>query len=128
MKMQNIFKVSSIKSGLAIGAVALALPILAFAQPATGITRPQNPPPIPGFGIDWVIGILNTVVKWTFTVFLIVAVIFIIIAAFRYLFSGGDPAAVKKATQTVVFAAVAIAVALLSVSIEFLIRQLLSVS
>src|SRR3989338_2279378 len=84
--------------------------------------------PLRDLKLNQVLTILNTLVSWLFTIFLIVAVIFIIFAAFRYLLSGGDPAAVKKATQTVVFAAVAIAVALLSVSIEFLIRQLLSVS
>ena len=71
-----------------------------------------------------VIDILNTFVTWIFTVFLIVAVIFIIVAAFRYLFSGGDPTKIKAATQAVIFAAVAIAVALLSISIRFVVQQI----
>lgn len=111
------------KIGLVIvGGMMAALPLLALAQ-GTGITQPIGPPTI-NFNIQTVINILNNVVTWVFTIFLIVAVIFIIIAAFRYLFSGGDPAGVKGATQAVVFAAVAIAVALLSVAIRFIVQQL----
>lgn len=123
MKIQNVFKASSVKSGLTIGVVTLALPLVTLAQ-GSGITDAKNPPVITGFTPLGVLTLLNNVVTWLFTIFLIIAVIFIIIAAFRYLFSGGDPAGVKKATQAVVFAAVAIAVALLSVSLRFIVEQL----
>ena len=73
-----------------------------------------------------VIDILNTFVTWIFTVFLIVAVIFVIIAAFHYLVSGSKPEGVKKATHMLVYAAIAIAVALLSVGLRSLVEQLVT--
>lgn len=112
---------SGAKIALAVGGMVSALPLLALAQ--SGITTPVAPPTIL-FNFQTVINILNTAVTWIFTVFLIVAVIFIIVAAFRYLFSGGDAAAIKKATQAVIFAAVAIAVALLSIAIRFVVQQI----
>ena len=112
---------SGVKTALVIGSAVSVVPLLAMAQ--SGITQPVAPPTIM-FNFQTVINILNTAVTWTFTVFLIVAVIFIIIAAFRYLFSGGDPAGVKKATTAVVYAAVAIAVALLSIAIRFVVQQI----
>ena len=110
---------------LVMGGVVSALPLLALAQ--SGIQQPVAPPPIL-FSFQTVINLLNTAVTWIFTVFLIVAVIFIIVAAFRYLFSGGDATKIKAATQAVIFAAVAIAVALLSVSIRFIVAQIVGVT
>ncbi|HEY4523959.1 MAG TPA: pilin [Candidatus Paceibacterota bacterium] len=82
--------------------------------------------PLRDLKFNQVLTILNTLVSWLFTIFLIVAVIFIIFAAFRYLLSGGDPAAVKKATHMLIYAAIAIGVALLSVSVQFIVKQLVT--
>lgn len=119
MKLQKILKV-----GGAVGLATLVLPVLVFAQ--TGITGPVGPPDA-DFGFQEVIGVMNTLVTWIFTIFIILAVIMVIVAAFFYLTSGGDGTKVKKATQMVVFAAVAIAVALLAISIRYIVENLLGV-
>jgi len=110
-----------------IGALALGtalLPMLVMAQ--SNITGPVNPPP-KAFSFTEIIRILNTIVTWLFTIFLIVAVVFVILAAFKYLTSGGDPEKVKEASRNLVFAAVAIAVALLAISVRFLVQDFLQV-
>ena len=108
----------------AVGAILMVLPLASIAQgPPSGVGGAVSPPTIQ-FSFQTVVNLLNTVVTWIFTIFLIVSVIFIILAAFNYLTSGGDAEKVSKATRQVVFAAVAIAVALLSVAIRFVVEQL----
>lgn len=104
----------------------LLLPML--LQPANASAQSSMPSsfPLKDLKFNQVLGVLNTFVSWLFTVFLIVAVIFIIFAAFKYLIYGSNPTEVKKATHMLVFAAVAIAVALLSVSARFIIEQLVT--
>lgn len=120
MGLKKIFRTAG-----GVGILGMALPLLASAQ-GSGVTQPVSPPSV-NFNINSVIGLLNNIVTWVFTLFLIIAVIFILIAAFRYLFSGGEAGKVKEATRAVVYAAVAIAVALLSVSIRFIVGSLLGV-
>ena len=62
---------------------------------------------------DDVLTILNNLTNWLYTIFLIVAVIFIILAAFKYLTSGGGEE-VGVAHKMLLYAAIAIAVAMLS--------------
>jgi heme/copper-type cytochrome/quinol oxidase subunit 2 len=104
--------------------VGLLLPLLAGAQ-GSGIQQTTSPPQGTNFSINSLLQFLNTVVSWLFTIFLIIAVIYIIIAAFKYLTSGGDPTKVQDATRAVIYAAVAIAVALLSVAIRSFVTSIL---
>ena len=59
-------------------------------------------------------GALNSIVNWLFTVLLIVAVIFILIAAFNFITAAGDPEKVKTARQFVIYALIGVVVALLA--------------
>lgn len=104
-------------------AVSALLPIVVAAQ----IISPGGPPAGSGWDFNRIVGVLNTLITWVYTVFLILAVIFAILTAFKYLTSGGDPEKVKAASQMLIYVAVAIAVALLSVAIQFVIRGLLQV-
>ncbi len=113
MKLQKI-------SGV-IAVASLLLPMIAGAALVA-------PAPIPGFNIEYVLGLLQNVVSWLFSIFLIVAVIFLLIAAFKYLTSGGDASKVSEATNAVIYAAVAIGVALLAASVTFLVRDFLGIS
>ena len=90
---------------------------------------------VPGadsFGIDDNVGIeesgklLNIVagtVKWVYTIFFIVAVIFILFAAFNYLSGGENTEKLKTAHNQIIYAAIAIAVALLAVGISTIIQR-----
>ena len=102
---------------------SLLLPVLAGAQGGQG-----GPPVIQNFNIDYILQILQTAVNWLFSIFLIIAVVFLLLAAFKYLTSGGDSAKVGEASKAVIYAAVAIGVALLAASIQYLVRDILGIS
>jgi uncharacterized membrane protein HdeD (DUF308 family) len=70
--------------------------------------------------------IINTIVKWVYWLFFAMAVLFIILAAFTYLTAGGDPGKVKKANTQLIYAIVAVAVALIAYGIEALVRSALT--
>ena len=110
MKLQKI--------SFALVITGVLLPIFAGAQLLPG------PEPIPSFGIVYVLDTLDMIVSWIFNIFLVVAVIFLLFAAFKYLMSGGDATKVGEATRAVIYAAVAIGVALLSASLVSLVRSI----
>lgn len=60
--------------------------------------------------------ILAKIAQWTYTIFFIVAIIFILVAAFNFLTAQGDPEKVKNARTQIIWACVAIAIALISVA------------
>ena len=64
----------------------------------------------------WV-GILLTVIRWFYTIVFIVAVAMILLAAFHFVTSKGDPTKTKTARSELLYAIVGIAVALLSYGI-----------
>lgn len=74
-----------------------------------------------------IIEALENVVNWIFTLFLIFAVIFIIMAAFQFLTAGGDSTKVSGARDKLLYAAIGIAVALLSRAIIPLVEMMLGV-
>lgn len=86
---------------------------------------------IPGPGdspikrVEDIMRVLNTFINWMFSILIVVAVIFIIYAAFLYLTAGGDPEKVSNATRQLIYAAVAIGVAFISTGIRFVVEQLL---
>jgi len=96
----------------------IATPLAVFAQVV-------GPPPISTLeeGTSLLQGLLN----WLQLIFFIVASIFIMLAAFYYLTAAGDEEKLKKAKQQLVFAIIAIAIALFSTGIRLLVENLLSV-
>lgn len=72
-------------------------------------------------GVD----LLLTAMKWLYTIFFIVALLFIILAAYKFVFSKGDETKVKSARQQVAWAIVAIAVALVSMLSVALVKNFL---
>ena len=110
--------------------IALALPALAFAQ---NLQRPTAPiqANVPQGNITSLQGVLNvlcTVFAWAFYFLIVLAVIFVIIAAFRYLTAAGDPEKVKGAGTMLLYTAVAIGVALLARAIPLVIGSFLGAS
>ena len=67
---------------------------------------------LPG-GANDLLGLMDRITNWFFTILLVLAVIFIIFAAYKYLMSGGGEE-VGKAHKMVLYAAVAVAVAVLA--------------
>jgi hypothetical protein len=107
--------------------IALALPALAFAQ---NVPQPVAPVQtnVPQGTINSLQGVLQTfctVFAWAFYFLIVLAVIFIVIAAFRYLTASGDPEKVKSAGTMLIYTAVAIGVALLARAVPLVIGSFL---
>lgn len=92
--------------------VSLAAPFVVFAQ-LTGPT--QGIPTISGLGsltgvAHWVV----TISDWMFYFLILLAILFVVVAAYKYLTAAGDPEKVKNANHTLMYAAIAIVVGLLA--------------
>jgi len=74
-----------------------------------------------------ILTILNNVVNWFFAIFLIIAVIFIIMGAFQFLTAGGDATKVASARDKLLYAAIGIAVALLSRTIIPIVKMIIGI-
>ncbi len=98
----------------------LPMAVLGQAQP------PISPPAAGGFTMTSVYDILNTIVNWFFAILIVLAVIFIFVAAFYYLTAAGDAEKVKTAHTTLIYALVAIAVALLAKGIVYLVGNIVN--
>jgi hypothetical protein len=95
------------------------------SAPSNGTTATTMDPEAPASSIDTpeeVIGILQKITNWMFTIFLTVAAAMIIYAAFIYLTSGGGEG-VEKAHSMILYAAIAIVVATLSRSLVLLVKN-----
>ncbi len=105
----------------------LGLPLLASAQ----IPSPLPPRPsvaVPTTNINSLQSVLDSVCiafGWFFVFLIALAVIFVVVAAFKYLTAGGDPEKVKGAGSTLLYAAIAVGVALLARAIPLVIGTFL---
>jgi ATP/ADP translocase len=61
--------------------------------------------------------IFINIVKWVYTIFYIVAVLFILIAAYNFLLGGSDESKIKTAKAQLKYAVIAIAIALISTGV-----------
>lgn len=100
-------------AGLISGIAASMIPFISLAQ--VGRTGPSAIDPPPGsVQFETVSGALCTLVAWIFTLLIILTVIFILWAAYLYLTSAGDEEKIKKANHQLLYAAIAVIVAILS--------------
>ena len=106
-------KLKDIVLEFGVPVLALALPVLAFAQvqqpPVTAPGNINNINQITGQA-----GILCVVINWIFWILILLVIVFVLVAAFKYLTAGGDPEKVKAAGSTLLYAAVAVVVAVLA--------------
>lgn len=75
--------------------------------------------------VGGVIDALNRIVGWTYTIFFIAAAFFILVAAYKFLFAQDDIEKIKSAKNQILYAVIAIVIALLSVSFDVIIRNFL---
>ena len=108
----------------------LSLPVTLFAATST---TPTVPPPANQLkntlteGPESVRKLLVTLADWAFTIFLAVAVIMIVVAAFKYLTSGGGDG-VKDAHKMLIYAVIAIIIAFLAKGFVTVVEGLVGVS
>lgn len=127
---------STVKSVLTstLGIIVLSFLVLGLSQATLAQTAPGVPPEagIPGVQnqpnvntVNDLLVIVRNIVRIIYIIFFILAVVFIIVAAFVYLTSAGKPENTKKARDMIIYAAIAIAVALLAVSVQFIVSNFL---
>ncbi len=75
--------------------------------------------------VNDVIRILYNIVRWTYDIFFITAVFFILLAAYKFLFAQEDPEKIKSAKNQVIYAVIAIIIALLAISFDVIIKDFL---
>lgn len=120
-------KVKGFVKEFGVSILSLGLPLLASAQ----VIPPPSPPTqsnVPQGNITSLQGVLNslcTVFGWAFYFLVVLAVIFIIVAAFKYLTAAGDAEKVKSAGSTLLYAAVAVGVALLARAVPLIVATFL---
>jgi hypothetical protein len=112
-------KILVVLSVLALATFAVA-PV--FAQIPSGTTTDPTGPS----DINSIYQKLVIIIRWVYTLFLALTVLFFIMAAVSYLTSGGDPAKVKKANSKLIYAIVAIVVAILAFSLKTIIVNFIS--
>ena len=101
--------------------VVMSVPSFASAQERI----PDERETLLGNGPAGLVGLIKTITNWLFTFLLALAVLFIILAAYKYLISGGGEE-VGKAHKMLIYAAVAIAVAFLAKGIVFVVEELVT--
>jgi len=89
-------------SGLILATLLIA-PVLVSAQPSQ---LPEDP--------ATVVNVIDRIEGWIFAILVIGAVIMILVAAFTFLNSAGDPEKTKTARNYVIYALVALVVAFLA--------------
>lgn len=100
--------------GLVAGGTALAIGETAPARIPTTVTSAAS-----------FIDLLDNIVDWIFVVVMVFAAIFIVLAGLQFITAGGEPQAVAQARNKLLYAAVGIAVAVLSRGIIVAIRSLI---
>lgn len=101
--------------------------LLLLANTALGITPPSGgiggtPVPVTVTSVGGLVGILTGVVMWIYIIFFVIAVLFILLAAFGYLTAAGDAEKLNTAKNRIIYAVVAIVVALLAYGVDAIIR------
>lgn len=71
--------------------------------------------------------ILNRVSNWLFGLLILLAGLFIMWAAYKYLMAGADPEAAKDAKKIIIYAIIAIVIAALSKGMVYIILELVGV-
>lgn len=95
-------KIAKINLGRLIS-ITIFLPLISFAVEQKVINNAQG-----------VLDAITRIGNWIFTIFLAVAVISGVIAAFQFLSAQGNPEKFSEAKRMVIYTAVAVAVAVLS--------------
>lgn len=106
---------------------SISLPFLTGAitpgtVPSAGeLGIPESPIEEPEELLDVVAG----VVTWTYVIFFIIAVMYVLFAAYNYLTGADEPETIKKARRQLIYAAIAIIVALLAYGIVAIVENFL---
>src|SRR3989344_6722322 len=115
-KVENIIKsmkhLKQVMMKLGMPALALVLPTFAYAITAAPINAPSDINTLDQ--ITGQAGIICILINWIFWLLIVLVVVFVLVAAFKYLTAAGDPEKVKAAGNTLLYAAIAVVVAIIA--------------
>jgi membrane-associated HD superfamily phosphohydrolase len=117
-------KLKQFTLNLVVPVASLALPLLAAAQVGGG--APVTAPTAAVTSLSAVGQSLCNITNWLFYFLIILAVLFIIVAAFKYLTAAGEPEKVKSASHMLLYAAIAIVVGIVAKAVPSLIGSVLN--
>lgn len=105
----------------------LASALIAFLLfPALGLAidplKEADVPTTPTALVTW----MEVILDWVFSIVMILAILFMLVAAFLFLTAGGSPEKIATARQMLIYAIIGIGVALLAYVIPYIIRGFLS--
>ena len=113
--------------------VILVLTLFIIGLGVSAITVNPNQPNIAPFNtgdtqspIQSATGAVNlfvTIVQWAYTIFYIVAVLFILVAAYNFIQGGSNPKAVETAKAQLKYAVIAIVVALIASGVSLVLQR-----
>ncbi len=103
-------------------ALALSATVFTLAFAQTIPTTPQSPTYITT-AAD-ILTKLDTILNWIFTIALILAVVFLILAGIQFVTSGSDPAKISEARQKLIWAIVGIIVAAIAKGLPWVILNI----
>ncbi len=107
-----------------------ASPVFVFAIQEIGVDDIQGrlgirPPPQEAQTVPGLLNVVAGVVRVIYIVFFILAVMIFLFVAFEYLMSQGEPEKIKKAQDWLIYAAVAVVIALIAVGVGVIINRFL---
>ena len=76
--------------------------------------------------VSGIVGIAANVVMWIYRIFFIIAVMYVLFAAFAYLTENDDAEKMKVVHTRIKYAAIAIAVAILAIGLEMIVKNFLT--
>ena len=98
-----------------------AVPGVCLEGPRSSSVLPETAPATTGAGL---LNLIDSVTNWFFAIFIVLALIFILLAAFQLVTAGGDEAKLGEARAKLIWAAVGIMVALISKGLVPIIRSI----
>jgi len=109
--------------------LATAFPILALANQGTNVLPNLDKDP-DGTIVDAnrIFKAISDITDWIFSIFLVLAVLFILIGAYNILISKGNPEGFDQGKKMVLYAVIAVAVAVLAKSIVVVTAKIVGVT
>lgn len=101
-------------AGITLSLVTLVPSLAIVVSPLAVIGAQQVIPTGNITTIDQVVALTVNAMNWIFTIFLVVAVIFLIVGAFQYLTAGGDPEKQGLARSRIIYSLIGVGVAVLA--------------
>lgn len=111
------------KAGVLLGTALLSLPLVAFAGRDRDFAKKQPDEPVSS--VTDVFNLLSNIFTILYSLFFAVAAFFILYGGFLYLTAGGDSEKVGRAKNLLIYAAVAIAIAIVSLGVDNIVLDII---